>query len=153
MMCSASLAAVANGRTLLSDLRAIRQGWNERVKFRSGSDYMRLADLVVRQPVITTDVVVIELNILPNNVPRLVGRFVEHEVLTPSKTGSKGRLIWRSEEVLAEVDSFAERVGQAARNLSRGFGSASCAIPTPAPTGHVNPPGFDGDPHALIYAA
>jgi Fic family protein len=112
MVCSASLIAVANGRTLVSDLRSIRKEWGERLKTRKGSDALRLADLLIRQPVITTDVMTRELGVTPNNVARIVGPFVTAGILIASRTGSRGRVVWRSPEVLSELDSFADRAGR-----------------------------------------
>jgi Fic family protein len=112
MLCSASLSAVANGRTLVSDLRSIRREWDERLKVRRGSDALRLADLLIRQPVITTDVITRELGVTPNNVARIVGPFVSAGILIATRTGSRGRTIWRSPEVLSEIDSFADRAGR-----------------------------------------
>jgi hypothetical protein len=112
MMSRAALSAVANGRILVSDLRSIRQAWDERLKVRKGSDAMRLADLLVRQPVVTTEVISNELSVLPNNVARIVSRFVEVGILTASSGGPRVRRLWRSREVLDELDSFAERVGR-----------------------------------------
>jgi Fic family protein len=112
MICSASLRAVANGRTLVSDLRSLRRSWDERLKVRRGSDALRLADLLIRQPVVTTEVITKELGITPNNVARIVGPFVTAGILVASRSGSRGRAIWRSPAVLAELDSFADRVGR-----------------------------------------
>jgi len=112
ILCSASLNAVSNGRTLISDLRTIRQEWDERLKVRKGSDALRLADLLIRQPVITTEVITRELGVTPNNVARIVGPFVTTGILIASRTGSRGRVIWRSPEVLSELDSFADRAGR-----------------------------------------
>jgi Fic family protein len=112
MVCSASLNAVANGRTLVSDLRSIRRDWDERLKVRKGSDALRLADLLIRQPVITIDVMTRELGVTPNNVARIVGPFVTAGILIASRTGPRGRMVWRSPEVLSELDSFADRAGR-----------------------------------------
>jgi Fic family protein len=112
MLCSASLSAVANGRALVSDLRFIRKEWDERLRVRKGSDALRLADLLIRQPVVTTDVITRELGVTPNNVARIVSPFVTAGILTASRTGSRGKAIWRSPEVLSELDSFADRAGR-----------------------------------------
>jgi Fic family protein len=112
MICSASLRAVTNGRTLVSDLRSIRRAWGERLKVRRGSDALRLADLLIRQPVVTTEVITQELGVRANNVARVVGPFVTAGILIASRSGSRGRTIWRSPEVLSELDSFADRAGR-----------------------------------------
>jgi predicted transcriptional regulator len=71
-----------------------------------------LADLLIRQPVVTTDVITRELGVTPNNVARIVGPFVTAGILMVSRTGSRGKALWRSPEVLSELDSFADRVGR-----------------------------------------
>lgn len=43
-----AFAAVANGRELVGDLRAIRRGWDDRVTARRGATTWRVADLLVR---------------------------------------------------------------------------------------------------------
>jgi Fic family protein len=112
MFCSASLRAVVNGRTLVSDLRSIRREWAERLKVRKGSDALRLADLLIRQQVVTTEVITKELGVTPNNVARIIRPFVTTGILIASRSGSRGRAIWRSPDVLSELDSFADRAGR-----------------------------------------
>src|SRR3954447_14029836 len=62
-IAEASFAATANGRQLTVDLREIRQGWTEKIKVRRGGTAWRLADVLLRQPVIDAAVVATELGI------------------------------------------------------------------------------------------
>lgn len=112
MIGSASLTAVGNSRTLIAALRSIRQEWNGRLKVRRGSDALRLADLLIRQPVVTTEVITRELGVTPNNVARIISPFVTAGILIASRSGSRSRAIWRSPEVLTELDGFADRAGR-----------------------------------------
>jgi Fic family protein len=52
MMAQASLMAMVNARQLVDDLREIRAGWDSKVKARQGAAAWRLADLLLRQPVV-----------------------------------------------------------------------------------------------------
>jgi Fic family protein len=109
----AAFAAVDNGRALVADLRDIRAGWDGRVTARRGSAAWRLADLVVRRPVLDVASVAAELRVARQNVYRTVEPLVAAGVLTPSGRGQK--LTWRADEVLAAVDAFATRAGRRRR--------------------------------------
>ena len=67
LIADASFRAVDNGRTLASDLAAIREGWNERITVRRGAAAHRLADLLVRQPVVDSPLVQRELGVAATN--------------------------------------------------------------------------------------
>ncbi len=112
LMASASVRAVTNGRSLVTNLHSIRQGWDERLKARKGADAWRLADLLIRQPVVTRDFVTKELGVAVNNVNRVLLPFENAGILISSGSSSRGRRVWRSPEVLDELDDFAKRVGR-----------------------------------------
>ena len=109
----AAFAAVDNGRHLVRDLREVRSGWEQRVRARRGTATWRVADLLVRRPVIDVPFVVAELGVARQNVYRTVEPLVAAGVLTPS--GSGRTLSWRADEVLAAVDAFATRAGRRTR--------------------------------------
>lgn len=113
-LTDASYAAVANGRQLVADLRDVRAGWNQRVRARRDAAAWRIADLLLRQPVINVALVSAELEIAPQNVYRSLAPLVDAEVLT-SSTRQRNR-VWRSTEVLAAVDAFARRAGRRRRS-------------------------------------
>lgn len=106
----ASYAAIANGRQLVSDLRDVRASWNERVRVRRDAAAWRIADLLLRYPVINVALVSAELGIAPQNVYRSIAPLGEADVLTSS--GRQRDRVWRSTEVLAAVDAFARRAGR-----------------------------------------
>jgi Fic family protein len=112
MMASASLRAVTNGRGLVANLHSIRQSWEERLRARRGADAWRLADLLIRQPVVTRDLITKELGVAVNNVNRVLLPFENAEILISSGSSNRGRRVWRSPEVLGELDDFARRVGR-----------------------------------------
>jgi hypothetical protein len=51
-MANATFRAIGNGRQLVGELRAIRQGWNDKTEARRDSSARKLADLLVRRPVV-----------------------------------------------------------------------------------------------------
>lgn len=109
----AGFNAVANGRVLVSELKQLRQRWNERIKARGDSAAWRLADLLLRRPVVNARVIADELSLDVGNVHRYIKPLLEARVLTQS-TDAKRDQVWRSIEVLAELDAFAARAGRRA---------------------------------------
>ena len=113
-LANASFAAVANGRLLVSDLNRIREAWNDKLVARRGSAARRLADVLLRQPVIDAAVVADELGTSVAGALRPIRPLVEAGVLTEF-TGFKRNRMWQSREVLSALDDFAARAGR--RNL------------------------------------
>jgi Fic family protein len=111
----ASFAAVVNGRELVSELRGIRSSWNTRIPARRDSTAWRVADLVMRRPVINAQLLIGELGISAKNVHRYIEPLARANVLTEF-TDRKRNRAWRSAEVLAALDAFAVRAGK--RRLS-----------------------------------
>ncbi len=110
-LAHASFAAIDNGRRLVDDLRAIREGWNSLINARRDSAAWRLADLLLRQPVIDAGVVSRELSLNPANVMRPVKPLVEAGVLTEF-TGYARNRMWQAREVLDALDAFAARAAR-----------------------------------------
>jgi Fic family protein len=110
---SASYAAIQNGRQLVEDLRAIQSDWRDRVRARRDAGAWRIADLLVRHPVINVGLVSHELGIAAPNVYRSIEPLVAADVLTSS--GRQRDRVWRAQEVLAAVDAFATRSGRRPR--------------------------------------
>jgi Fic family protein len=112
MVATAAIRAIANSRELVADLRDLRDEWNGNVKARRAAAAWRLADLLIRQPVITTETVTTELDILPGNVARTLRPFEEAGVLVSSAGSVRNSKVWRAPQVLARLDSFADRAGR-----------------------------------------
>ncbi len=111
MMSDASFSAIADGRRLVGELRQIRAGWNDKVTSRQGSGTWRLADLLLRQPVVDAAVVARELAISPANAMRPIGPLADAGVLTEF-TGFARNRMWLAREVLDALDDFAARAGR-----------------------------------------
>jgi Fic family protein len=117
MLAMAAVRSIANGRLLVADLRSVRARWAHVVKARRGAAAWRLADLLIRQPVVTTEAVASELDVLPNNVWRTVKPLEDAGVVVSSSGSRRNSRLWRAPEVLAHLDAFADRAGR--RNLGR----------------------------------
>lgn len=112
-VAEAAYAAVDNGRRLIADLHQVRDGWNSRVRARRDAAAWRIADLLIRQPVVNVALISRELGIAAPNVYRALAPLVEAEVVTSS--GRQRDRVWRSAEVLRAVDAFARRAGRRRR--------------------------------------
>jgi len=110
-MANASFRAIDNGRRLVDELRGIRQGWNDTVRARRDSTAWKLADLLMRQPVVDAAAVVDELGIREANALRPINALVDAGVLTEF-TGFRRNRMWQSREVIAALDEFAGRAGR-----------------------------------------
>jgi Fic family protein len=110
-VAEASFAAVANGRHLVGDLRAIRQDWHHRITARSDSATWRVADLLLRYPVINSALLARELGITANNAPRYIQPLEKAHVLVEFTDRRRNRA-WRAQEILQALDAFATRAGR-----------------------------------------
>ncbi len=110
----AALTAIENGRELVDELRATRQAWQERIKARRNATAWRIADLLLRHPVVNAQTIATELEIIGPNVYRSLRPLVEAGVLVEFSDKKRNQL-WRAPEVLAALDNFATRAGRRAR--------------------------------------
>jgi Fic family protein len=107
----AAFRAVANGRMLVDELRQIRARWEQMIKARSDSAAWRLADLLLRKPVVNARVISEELALEVGNVHRYIKPLLEAGVLVQSLDVKRNQ-VWRSNDVLAALDAFAARAGR-----------------------------------------
>lgn len=112
-LADASFRAIVNGRRLVDDLREVRQGWADSITARRDSSAWRLADLLVRQPVVDAALVVTELGVREENALRPIKTLVDAGVLTEF-TGFRRNRMWQARDVIAALDDFAERAGRRA---------------------------------------
>jgi Fic family protein len=110
-LAEASFAATANGRQLTADLRAVRAGWDDKIKARRGAAAWRLADLLLRQPVVDAVTVAAQLELAPQNAQRAITPLADAGVLTEF-TGFRRNRMWQASEVLSVLDEFAARAGR-----------------------------------------
>ena len=107
----ATLLAIANGRQLVADIRDIRDNWNAVIRARSDSAVWKVADLLTRRPVVNAALLAQELGIESTNAHRYLNPLAEAGILVETNSGPRSR-VWRSAEVLAALDAFAERAGR-----------------------------------------
>jgi Fic family protein len=110
-LAEASFAAITNGRELVTELRAIRVGWDDKIKARRGATAWGLADVLLRQPVVDAATVATEIGVTPPNAQRTIAPLVEAGILTEF-TGFKRNRMWQCREVLSALDDFAARAGR-----------------------------------------
>jgi Fic family protein len=110
-LAEASVSAADNARMLVSGLRLVRAAWNDKVRLRRDAAAWRLADLLLRQPVVDAATVTAELKIAPQNAQRVIAPLAEAGILTEF-TGFARNRMWQSREVLDELDAFAARAGR-----------------------------------------
>jgi fido (protein-threonine AMPylation protein) len=107
----AAFKGVGNGRLLVDELRDIRLRWQEIVKVRSDSAAWRVADLILRMPVVNARVIAEELGLDAGNVHRVIAPLLDAGILAMSRDVKRNQ-VWRSAEVLAALDAFASRAGR-----------------------------------------
>jgi Fic family protein len=111
MMATASYAAINNGHHLVTDLRAVRQSWSERITTRLGSGPLRVADLLISQPVVDSATLQRALGISDTAALNAIKRLVDVGVLT--KISGKDRYRkYAANDVLACLDEFAGRASR-----------------------------------------
>ncbi len=110
-VAAAAFAAMTNGRQLVADLKQLREEWTDRIPARRDSAAWRLADLLLRQPVLDAALVARELGITTANALRPIAPLVAAGVLTELGGRTRNR-IWQSRAVLSALDDFAARAGR-----------------------------------------
>ena len=111
LFAQAAFRAVTNGRVLVDELRQIRQRWQRLIKARSDSAVWRLADLLLRRPVVNARVAAEELALDVGNVHRYIKPLLDARILAESLDVKRNQ-VWRAAEVLAALDAFALRAGR-----------------------------------------
>lgn len=107
-MTDAVFYAIGNGRQLVAELREIAAGWEDTVRARRGSAAVRLRELLIRQPMVTTKLVSGELQVSEVAAQTAIDRMVESGALTQTNSFKRNR-IWHAPEVFAALDRFGAR--------------------------------------------
>ncbi|MGE4424915.1 MAG: Fic family protein [Solirubrobacteraceae bacterium] len=110
-IAEATFAALHNGRALVRELREARAAWDDVVVARRDAVAWRLADLLVRQPVVDATFVQRELGATSANAQRALRRLAEAGVITEI-TGRRRDRLWQAPTVLRALDDFAQRAGR-----------------------------------------
>ncbi|MDP7723794.1 Fic family protein [Mycobacterium sp. TY814] len=112
-LAMASMLAVVNGRELVADLRTVRGGWESKIKARRDSAVYRVADLLMKRPVVNAQLISDELGIPMTNVYRYLEPLAGYGIIVEFTDQTRNRA-WRAPEVLYALDAFAERAGRRA---------------------------------------
>jgi Fic family protein len=111
----ATFTAIANGRQLVDDLHHVRAEWQERIRARRGANAWRVADTVLRHPVVNAKLLAAELGIALPNVYRAIEPLATAGALIEFTDKKRNRL-WRAPDVLEALDAFAARSGRRHRS-------------------------------------
>ncbi len=107
----AAFRAASNGRQLVHDLRAAREGWQTRIRARRDAAVWRIVDVLLRHPVVNAGLVAEEAGIELPNAYRVLRPLVDAGVLVEF-TDRKRNKLWRAPDVLDALDQFAARAGR-----------------------------------------
>ena len=89
--CAGTLAAITNATQLLAELEAIRGTWAGTIRARADSTGWRVADLLLRQPVLDTPTIARELGVPPQNAVRALEPLLAAGVITEFTGRRRGR--------------------------------------------------------------
>lgn len=103
--------ATTNGRQLVTELRGIRESWNDAITARADSSVWQVANLLTVRPVVNAVLVRDELGIPTDQPRRYLGPLTDAGILVEFTDRARNRA-WRAPEVLAALDAFAERAGR-----------------------------------------
>jgi len=118
LLAEASFAAIANGRQLVMELRDTRRRWDGVIAARKDAAVWRLADVLLRQPVIDAEVAARELGTSSANTHVAIRHLVDAAILTEI-SGRRRDQRWLAAEVLTSLDDFAARAGRRRRASHR----------------------------------
>lgn len=107
----ASLRAVRNSRMLIAEIDTIQADWRTKLTARRDSNAWRLLDVFARRPVLDSATAARELGVQQPNVYPPMKALVEAGIATSKREHRIGPF-WRSDEVLAAIDRFAQRAGK-----------------------------------------
>ena len=110
-LADASYAAISNGRQLIGDLHTVRAKWDDHIKARRDAAAWRLADLLLRQPIVDSRLLQQEWSAPARTAERAIDTLVEAGVLTKVSANLRNRK-WAANDVLRALDAFASRAGR-----------------------------------------
>ncbi len=113
-MTDAAFTAIDNATQMLSDLDAISAEWRDRVTARSDSTVWRLAEFLMRQPGVNSNVVEQALAVSRPAALNAIGKLENAGVLVKARGKERNRA-WVAVDVVAALDRFAEAGGRRAR--------------------------------------
>ncbi len=113
-MPDAAFTAIDHATDMLSDLDAIAGEWRDRITARSDSTVWRLAELLMRQPGVNSNVVEVALGVSRPAALNAIGKLEDAAVLVKARGRQRNRA-WVAVDVVAALDRIAEAGGRRAR--------------------------------------
>ncbi len=110
-VANASFVAISNATRLSESLSEARSAWSTHITARSDAGVWKVADLLLRLPVIDSPTIQRLLGVPAPTALRAIDKLVEGGVLTETSGYSRNR-VWQADAVLAALDDFAERAGR-----------------------------------------
>jgi Fic family protein len=110
-IADASFRAVDNGRQLAGEIKTTRADWTAKITARRDAAAWRLADLLLRQPVVDGQTVATQLGIASYSARGALGHLVDVGILSEF-TGFARNRMWEAKEITSALDAFATRAGR-----------------------------------------
>ena len=107
----ASFDSVVNGRQLVTELRTLRAAWSDAITSRRQATVWQVLDVVLQHPVFDNALVQRELGVSVMGAEAAITELVEIGALAEITGGRRNRR-YAAVQVLAALDSFAERAGR-----------------------------------------
>lgn len=111
LFARAAIDAAGRGSWLAAELVALREEWNEQLTARADALAWRVLDLLLQRPVLTTAAVSAEFDVSAETARNALGR-LEVDGIVISAQLDKRQRGWRSPDVLALLDEFADAAGR-----------------------------------------
>ena len=111
LFARAAIDAAERGSWLAAELGAVREAWNEQLTARADALAWRVLDLLLQRPVLTTAAVSAEFGVSAETARNALER-LEADGIVISAQLDKRQRGWRSPDVLALLDEFADAAGR-----------------------------------------
>ena len=111
LFARAAIDVAERGSWLAAELVAVRDEWNEQLTARADALAWRVLDLLLQRPVLTTAAVSTEFGVSAETARNALDR-LEADGIVISAQLDKRQRGWRSPDVLALLDEFAEASGR-----------------------------------------
>ena len=111
LFARAAIDAAGRGSWLAAELGGVRAEWNEQLTARADALAWRVLDLLLQRPVLTTAAVSAEFGVSAETARNALER-LEADGIVISAQLDKRQRGWRSPDVLALLDEFAEASGR-----------------------------------------
>lgn len=111
LFAQAALKGVERGTWLADELKELRTEWNDRLSARADSLAWAVLDVLLQRPVVTSALVAELLDSSTAQARKALDRLEADGIVVSAQLGKRMRA-WRSPDVLALLDEFAERAGR-----------------------------------------